>query len=188
MGTTIMYSVRRWNNVFFVFFFFFFFILTFNDFSYNSSSVTLIDRTSKAKISKPLTPENLRAELILNHIICPEQVYAQVMIESAHLTSFLTRRTNNILGMRYPFKRTSSACGIFLPDSNLIINGTKAEFKKYRSQNNYAVYASWEDCIKDYKYWQDESFKLTERYLTFLANYYAEDTLYIQKIKSIARH
>ena len=89
--------------------------------------------------------------------------------------------------MRYPFKRTTTAIGIFLPTTNLIIKGNQSELKKYKNQNNYAVYKNWEDCILDYKYWQDKSFKLTERYLNFLGSYYAEDSLYIKKIKSISK-
>jgi hypothetical protein len=186
MHSTAPYSARRWNNVSFTFFFFFFFILTFNDYSYNTSPSKRIGSIRKSIEEKiPLTEENLKNQLNSNHIICPEQVYAQIMIESGHLNSYLTKKTNNLLGMRYPFKRKTSACGIFLPSSNLIIKGTQAELKKYRNQNNYAVYDSWEDCVKDYKYWQVESFKLTELYLAFLGNYYAEDSSYVDKIKKI---
>jgi len=135
----------------------------------------------------PLSEENLRRELDSNHIICQEQVFAQIMIESGHLNSYLAKRANNLLGMRFPFKRKTSAIGIFLPESNLVIKGTQEELKKYRTQNHYAVYANWQDCVKDYKYWQDQSFKLTERYLSFLGENYAEDPLYIAKIKQLSK-
>jgi hypothetical protein len=185
MCPTDIYSSRRWNNVSFFSFFIFFFILTFNDFSYDNRKDKIIIFDKSANQSKPLTKENLVEELNANHIICPEQVYAQIMIESGNLSSFLTRRTNNLLGMRYPYKRNTSAIGIFLPSQNLIVKGTKPELKKYRNQNNYAVYATWEDCIRDYKYWQEKSFKLTEIYLDFLGDYYAEDSLYVSKIRKI---
>ena len=178
---------KMWNNIFAFFFFLFFFVLSFDDFSYNGP-VTASDltKTSKKNIL-PLTEENLRRELDSNHIICQEQVYAQIMIESGHLNSYLSKRANNLLGMRFPFKRKTSAVGIYLPESNLIIKGTQQELKKYRTQNHYAVYENWQDCVKDYKYWQDQSIKLTERYLTFLGENYAEDPAYIAKIKSMSK-
>ena len=182
------YTPRKWNSIFLFFIFIFIFIFTFNDFSFNTSKrkKNNLEKVN-SKYSKLLSEENLRKELDLNHIICPEQVFAQILIESGHLNSYLAKRTNNLLGMRYPYKRSTTAVGLFLPSSNLIIKGNQSELKKYKDQNNYAVYESWEDCIKDYKYWQDKSFKLTERYLVFLGNCYAEDTLYVKKIKNMAK-
>ena len=135
----------------------------------------------------PLNKDNLKRELDSNHIICQEQVFAQIMIESGHLNSYLVKRANNLLGMRYPFKRKTSAIGIFIPEENLIIKGTQEELKKYRSKNNYAVYENWQDCVKDYKHWQEQSFKLTEIYLSFLGERYAEDPMYVSKIKQLSK-
>jgi uncharacterized FlgJ-related protein len=146
-----------------------------------------VDILNKSRVSKPLTRENLLLELELNEIICPEQVYAQILIESGNLNSFLTKKTNNLLGMRYPYKRESAAVGLFLPGQNTVVKGSKADLKKYRSVNNYAVYETWEDCIRDYKYWQQSAFKLSEVYLKFLGSYYAEDPGYVQKIKQMSR-
>lgn len=187
--TKIVERSRFWNNVFVFNFFVFFFILCSNNFSItNGSGASSIryNRVQKAPAT-PLSKENLRKELDLQHVICPEQVYAQILIESGHLNSYLVTRTNNLLGMRYPFRRQTSAIGIFLPDENLIIKGTQEELKKYRTKNHYAVYANWQECVRDYKFWQDDCFKLTERYLTFLGKYYAEDTQYISKIKQLSK-
>ncbi len=187
LPTVYKASSKTWNNIFAFFFFLFFFVLTFNDFSYNGPvTASNLNRTTLKNIL-PLTQENLRRELDSNNIICQEQVFAQIMIESAHLNSYLTKRSNNLLGMRFPFKRKTSAIGIFLPESNLIIKGTQEELKKYSSKNHYAVYENWQDCVKDYKYWQDQCFKVTERYLTFLGQNYAEDPLYIAKIKNLSK-
>lgn len=187
LPTATKASSKMWNNIFAFFFFLFFFVLSFNDFSYNGP-VTASDLTKTSlRNLLPLTEENLRRELDSNHIICQEQVFAQILIESGHLNSYLSKRANNLLGMRYPFKRKTAAVGIFLPESNLIIRGTQEELKKYRSKNHYAVYENWQDCVKDYKYWQDQSFKLTERYLTFLGENYAEDPAYIAKIKQMSK-
>lgn len=184
---TVTYESRTWNNIFLSFFFIFFFILSFDDFSFNGNAVP-----AKAIYSimqqegAPLTPENLKKELERNNILCKEEVFAQIMIESGYLKSYLTRHTNNLLGMRFPFRRTTSAIGLYLPATDQVINGSQNDLKKFRTQNHYAVYATWQDCIRDYKHWQDESFKLKERYLTFLGTYYAEDSLYVQKIKKLA--
>lgn len=167
----------------------FFFIFSFDDFSFSGDlgKDQVRSRQYTLEQVKPLSKDALREELDAQHVICPEQVYAQIMIESAHLESFLTKRTNNLLGMRFPFRRQTTAIGIFLPESNLIIKGTQEELKKYRNQNHYAVFENWQECIKDYRLWQDECFKLTDRYLSFLGTYYAEDTKYVEKIKLLSK-
>jgi hypothetical protein len=185
--TQIVHRSGIWNNTFAFFFFVFFFILTFNDYSYNNSGgLTNVD-SNIFRQNRPLTEATLRSELDSNNILCPEQVFAQIMIESAHLNSYLAKRTNNLLGMRFPFKRKTTAIGIYLPETNQIIKGSQAELMKYHNKNHYAVYANWQDCVKDYKHWQDQSFKLTERYLLFLGTYYAEDTKYVEKIKKLSK-
>jgi hypothetical protein len=135
----------------------------------------------------PLTAENLFTELHNTKVLCPEEVYAQMMLESGNLKSYLVRHTNNMLGMRYPVRRMTTASGIFLPERDTIIKGKVAELKKYAALNNYAVYDNWQDAVKDYKLWQDAHFSLNERYLTFLSNIYAEDAAYAQKIKSVMK-
>ncbi|TAH38857.1 MAG: hypothetical protein EYC69_14325 [Bacteroidetes bacterium] len=186
---TNLYNSRTWNKLFAMFFFVFFFIFSFDDFSFSGDLGENQVRTKQFYIDqvKPLTKETLRAELDAQQVICPEQVYAQILIESAHLESYLTKRTHNLLGMRFPFRRKTAAIGIFLPESNMVILGTQDELKKYRNQNHYAVFENWQECIKDYRLWQDECFKLTDRYLSFLGTYYAEDSKYVEKIKKLSK-
>lgn len=187
MLPTVSMAPLKIPSLIFAFFFIICFFVSFNDFSYNGH-VTASDLTrTSLKNILPLNEENLRKELDSNHIICQEQVFAQIMIESGHLNSYLAKRANNLLGMRFPFKRKTTAVGIFLPESNLVIKGSQEELKKYRNQNHYAVYENWQDCVKDYKYWQDQTFKVTERYLSFLGENYAEDPLYISKIKQLSK-
>ena len=182
------YSPRFWNNLFAVFFFAFIFLFTFEDFSYNRNPIkNTAEALLKIQQNEPFTVDNLKLELKNLDVICKDEVFAQLQIESGHMTSYLFLKTNNLCGMRYPFKRTTAAIGIFLPESNTIVNGSQKELKKYSQQNNYAVYATWQDCLKDYKLWQDECFKLKEKYLSFLGTYYAEDTDYVQKIKEIRK-
>jgi hypothetical protein len=183
-----LYTPRTWNNIFAFFLFIFIFLFTFNDYSFDKNPVkNSADALLKLHQSKPLTEESLKEELKEQDVVCRDQVFAQIQIESGHMTSYLFQRTNNFLGMRFPFKRPTHACGIFLPESDTIIIGTQKELKKYSGQNHYAVYACWQDCVKDYKAWQSEYFKITEKYLSFLGNVYAEDPAYIVKIKSMSK-
>ena len=181
---------RNWGHAVFIFFFTLFITLSFNDFSSGSKILfsSGYKKIAQSNSVRTLNKENLRLVLEENNILCPDQVYAQIMIESGNLESYLAQRTNNLLGMRFPAKRSTSAIGIYLPSVNLIINGNQKELKKYTRYNNYAVYENWEDCIKDYKYWQQKSFNLSEVYLKFLGNCYAEDSLYVDKIKSISNN
>lgn len=129
-----------------------------------------------------LNNENLKAELSKLDILCPEHVLAQVKLESGNLKSFLYKKTNNLIGMRFPYKRPTTAIGLYLPDKDSLVFGNQKQLLKFRTNNTYAVYRNWVDCIQDYKYWQESTFNVTKRYLDFLKNNYAEDTLYIKKL------
>ena len=183
-----MYAGKFWNTFFALFFFTFVFLFSFDDFSYYvNASTDPRSALHKLDLNQQVTIESLKLELKRQNIVCSEQVHAQIQIESAHMTSFLFKRTNNLLGMRYPIKRQTSASGIYLPESDTVIIGSQKDLKKYSKQNNYAVYASWKDCVKDYKIWQDEYFKITEKYLSFLGSCYAEDEQYVNKIKVLMK-
>ena len=191
LGTTSLLKPRKkklWINLFTFYMAVFFLLVSFDDTSKgnNNENGNFYKKLVTAEEMVPLTIDNLQEEIYKQQMICPEHVFAQVKIESAYLSSFLTKRTNNMFGMRYPFKRETVAVGLFLPESNTIVRGTQQELAKYRGQNTYAVYEKWQDAITDYKLWQDQNFKLTERYLAFLDGLYAEDPDYIQKIKSVA--
>src|SRR5262249_9089983 len=134
-----------------------------------------------------LSAESLHNEISELNMVCPEEAYAQMLLESGNLTSFLTKRINNMLGMRFPFRRSTTAIGLYLPDRDTVIYGDAALLKKYGRQNNYAVYDSWQDAVKDYKLWQNEYFRLGERYLQFLGNFYAEDSGYEAKIRTVMK-
>lgn len=184
---TTTYSPRVWNRILAVGFFLFLFMLTMDDRSTANRATELsgsMDQIRKNAV-RPLTVKSLREELDNQHVICPEQVHAQILLESANLESFLARRTNNLLGMRFPFRRKTTAIGIYLPASNLVILGSQDELRKYCNENHYAVYRNWIDCVADYKLWQEQTFKLTERYLDFLGMYYAEDHQYADKIRNM---
>ena len=131
-----------------------------------------------------LTQMDVFSELVKEGVLHPDIVLAQQQIESGHLSSNLVQRTNNMFGMRYPGGRQTAACGIYLPDFGQIISGTREELKYYSSQNNYAVFATWKDAIRDYKLWQDANYPVKMDYYQFLRQVYAEDTTYIDAIQS----
>jgi hypothetical protein len=157
---------------------------SYQDYCFSEKAYGTVNYASIKANETPLTSENLKLEINRQDIFCPNEVYAQMQLESGRLGSYLSKKANNLLGMRFPFKRATSAIGLFLPAKNQIVYGTQDELLKYRSENNYAVYANWQDCVKDYKLWQKECFKLKDKYLAFLGTYYAEDSNYISKIKS----
>ncbi|MFM2208064.1 MAG: Mannosyl-glycoprotein endo-beta-N-acetylglucosaminidase [Bacteroidota bacterium] len=166
------------------------FLFTVNDYSSVDLESGLYHdmlRTNHGKNYLTLNQHNVRKEIEKCGLLCPDLVFAQIMLESGNLNSLLAKKANNLIGMRYPYRRTTKAIGIFLPGKEMIVLGDRRSLLKYSGENNYAVYSNWQDCLSDYKHWQDECFKLQDRYLNFLGEYYAEDDAYIQKIKSISR-
>ena len=184
--TTLVHDFHQWKNPVAACFFIFYLFFSLADFSMENNEPAAYCVPASFFDHKPLTIQNLEQELKEQQILCPREVLAQIKIESAHLNSFLLKRANNMLGMRYPFSRETKACGLFLPKTDSIIYGTKEELKKYRKSENYAVYASWQDAVADYKLWQENCFNISERYLEFLGNVYAEDSMYVNKIKQVA--
>lgn len=183
--TEVIRGYHKWKLPAAAAVFAFYLLFTFDHFSMENKSVGFY-KIEPGKRSKPLTVENLELEIKSQKILCSREVLAQMKIESGHFKSFLLKRTNNMLGMRYPFSRETKACGIYLPGKDTVITGSQEELKKYRKLNNYAVYETWQDAVADYKLWQDYSFKISDHYLRFLGKVYAEDTLYAKKIKQVA--
>jgi uncharacterized FlgJ-related protein len=179
-GNTVKrYLTAAWLLIFLVAF-------TSSDFSnVNSEAVAKQMSASLKRRTIPLSKDALKEEIAKLEVVCPDEAFAQILLESGNLNSFLTKRSNNLMGMRYPFRRQTVATGIYLPAKDTIIYGTQASLKKYAKENNYAVYSCWQDAVKDYKLWQTTYFHLADRYLQFLGNVYAEDSAYEQKIKSV---
>ena len=184
--TEMIFDFGKWKNTFAVCFFVFYLLFSFDDFSMVNMKNSEFCVSAPVQAEIPLTIFNLEKELIAQHILCPREVLAQIKIESAYLSSFLFKRVNNMLGMRYPYNRQTKACGLFIPKKDTIIYGTQEELKKFRKTENYAVYQNWQDAVADYKLWQENCFNVTERFLEFLGTVYAEDSLYVNKIKQVA--
>ena len=113
----------------------------------------------------PLTKENVYKAIRYFSIDSAHRVWQQVMVESAHLTSRNVRQYNNLLGMKYPRVRETTATG--------------------RSASGYAIYKYWTDSIKDYKLWQAMSAVDTEYHRYLRRRNYAEDRRYERICKSV---
>ena len=61
---------------------------------------------------KPLSKENLWVEIKECNIKFPEIVFAQALLESGELKSTVTKLNNNLFGMKYPYKRNTTAVGV----------------------------------------------------------------------------
>ncbi|CAN5449070.1 hypothetical protein BH11BAC2_BH11BAC2_00520 [soil metagenome] len=159
-----------------------------NDEVIKAGSLITINPPVHLNLSVAFSEDELKKQLILEKVICPDEVFAQMKLESASFSSPLYKKTKNLMGMRYSFRRPTKASGIYLPDQDTIIyTDNQKEVLKYAERNHYAVYDSWQDAVKDYQLWQEYNFKMTDRYLNFLGEVYAEDLNYISKIKSITK-
>ena len=180
------FDYHKLKIVFAVSVFTFYLLFSFDDFSKTNKGYDVLLIKEPVNHELPLTTDNLQKELESQNVLCSNEVFAQLKLESANLTSSLLQRTNNLSGMRYPFSRKTTACGMYIPDMDTIVFGNKTQLMKYRKTKNYAVYECWTDAVADYRLWQEKCFNVTERYLDFLGKNYAEDSLYVQKIKQSA--
>lgn len=87
---------------------------------------------------KKISYENLYTEIVNQGIEYPEIVWAQAILESGHFKSKVFRQNNNPFGMKLPRRRETTAI---------------------RAKNSYALYESWQDAVKDYKFYQEYYFK-----------------------------
>ena len=149
----------------------------------NTAAVLLPSEPERPEINK----ENLYQEILKNEILCPEVVLAQGQLESALLSAGNSHKTNNLFGMRYPSVRPTTAIGIYLQGKDSIIYGTQKELRKYLKHPTYAVYEHWTESVKDYKLWQDFSFKTRAKYIDFLSRVYATSPTYAREIKKMVK-
>ena len=122
---------------------------------------------------EPLTlnKENLvktMKEMGIQHV---DIVLAQAIIESGTFKSHVFKTKNNMFGMRVAKRR-----------------GTTALDKK--TYHGYATYASWIDCVRDYKLYQDyvTKNKIVSRsqYLSILARSYSTSPGYVSAVEKVA--
>jgi uncharacterized FlgJ-related protein len=92
----------------------------------------------------------------------------QVILESGNLTSHIFRENNNLVGMRKPARRKTTAIG---------------------KLNGYAVYRNFVDAIEDYSLWQIDRQQLTivsaDDYYELLQRVYARSKDYVKRLKTV---
>ena len=113
------------------------------------------------------SPENLKKEIDRLNIKFGHIVYKQAVLESANFNSYLFKESNNLFGMKKASSRTTSFVG--------------EEF-------NHAVFKTWQESVLDMAIWNGiycKNIKTEEQYYQLLQAVYAEDPLYITKLKAI---
>jgi len=116
-----------------------------------------------------MTIENLAAELIRQDVDHWRVVLAQAIVESGwNFDSYLFRHTNNFIGMRIPYARKSTRVG---------------------SYKGYSVYATWKDCVKDIKLWQESNWEggSEEEYIALMHKIWSESPQYYSAVNSVMR-
>jgi len=126
-----------------------------------------LDRIAELESSE-LTIQNLDEYMTLVGIRNKDIVLRQIILESGWLRSGLTRRYNNLLGMKYARIRPTLAKGTAL---------------------GHARFDHWTDSVKDYVlwriYWENKGHD-TSNYYAFLKKIgYAESKRYIATLQSI---
>lgn len=116
----------------------------------------------------PLTYDNIKLAMNLTGIIHSEIVLLQIRLETGNLSSSLCREHNNIAGMKKPAVRRTTATG--------------------KTKNGYAYYNTWFDSIIDISLFQQyyiQKGRDLSDYEKFLTGLYAEDPLYLVKLKRL---
>lgn len=136
----------------------------------------IIARPTPPQEQKPIELNrcNLLAELKKQGVHYPHIVFAQSMIETGNLSSFICKERNNLFGMHNPTVRKSKTIA--------------------KKGEKYAKFDTWQDAVKDLKLWQAMhelngqeftdaeyiAFLRTSGYIAGAAEYYEELILKIK--------
>lgn len=113
------------------------------------------------------TAEKLIAKIKEMHFQFPYIIYGQALLETDHFRSRIFRENNNIFGMKEATKRINVSRG---------------------TQYDHAFYNNWMDSVYDYGlYYASYLSKLgsEDQYFNYLSDFYAEDTSYVEKLKTL---
>lgn len=108
-----------------------------------------------------LTKECVYEYIVECKIKHPDIVYKQALLETGYLTSYNYRKRNNLFGFRHPKYVTNT--------------------NKY----GYFIFSDPYESVRYYKLWQDKKYKGGNYYLFLKTVGYAEDSLYIYKLKKL---
>jgi len=118
----------------------------------------MVDPFSEDKFAEMLNQLNVKF---------PHIATAQSMLETSSWSSDIFKENNNLFGMKEAKTRVTT--------SNGTISG-------------HAYYNHWRESVYDYAFYQSRylsKIKSEEEYFNYLANNYAEDSLYISKLKNL---
>jgi uncharacterized FlgJ-related protein len=136
----------------------------------NVNDVKLISAETKSIILRDndvFTRDKLKNYLEQLNVKYPDIVMAQAEHESGNFTSKLFRENNNMFGMKISTSRPTTQNG---------------------EQNGYAYYNTWRESVLDYAMYSAtylNKIQSKAEYLQYLGEHYAEDTLYVRKIKKV---
>jgi flagellum-specific peptidoglycan hydrolase FlgJ len=101
------------------------------------------------------------------NVTFPHIVMAQSIIETGNWRSNIFIENHNLFGMKEAKRRVTTAVG---------------------THNNHAYYNHWRESVYDYAFFQCRylyKIKSEDEYFKYLSANYAEDTLYVPKVKNI---
>lgn len=127
----------------------------------------LIGEYSLIRSKEVPNPDSLAAFAVKIGLWYPEIAIAQYIQESSLGKSNLYKNSNNLCGMKQVFVRPTTQCGEY---------------------NGYGKYRNWQMCVLDTWLWERFSFSNKkpsfEEYLEKLGNTYAEDEMYVERLRS----
>lgn len=133
-------------------------------------SILLISNKCMDFKDKPCTKENVYLAIKQSGIKYPDVVFAQIMLESANLQSKIVKSNNNLLGMKLPNKRPTTAIG---------------------EKNKYAVYNNWYESVIDYMLYQQNVMNNKnlnkKQYITYLNKKYSKTYDYKKRINKLLK-
>lgn len=102
-------------------------------------------------------------------VMHPDIVYAQSLLETGGFKSHIFRSNNNLFGMKVARSRPTTAKG---------------------ENNGHAYYDHWTKSVIDYALYQSaflRKFKKESDYMDYISANYAEDPVYISKVRKIVK-
>lgn len=136
----------------------------------NKSFSASIESKEVFHLGKPFSEEEFVRSLKRYNVPFPHIVMAQAYLESDKFTSRIFIENSNLFGMKKAAQRSTLAIGI---------------------NRGHATYSHWEYSLFDYLIYQAKYYgKVTseEEYFNKLSKSYADDELYIKKIRTLAEN
>lgn len=115
------------------------------------------------------TPEKFKEYLKALNIKHYKIAYAQACLETGNFKSKTFRISNNLFGMRQAKSRPTTNSGEYL---------------------RHACYTHWRESVLDYALYYSKylsKFRTQKSLLNYLAKHYAEDSMYVIKIKNLIK-